>query len=101
MTVEIKQTVDNALFARKDVEFVIHHVGKNTPSRVEARQMLSTEVGTKTENVVIDHMESAYGMPATKGTARVYQSADAARATERKHLLKRNNLFQEKKEASE
>ncbi len=101
MNIEITEQVDNALFARKDVKFVLRHPGVTTPPRNEVRQLVAAEVGTKTENVVIDHMESATGMAATRGIARAYANADAARAVERKHHLKRNNLWQDKKKADD
>lgn len=101
MDLEITQNNDNALFGRKDVKFLIRHAGETTPTRVAVRQLVASEIGTKTENVVIDHMESATGFAATRGVARAYQSADLARKSERQHFLKRNNLFQEKKEAEE
>ncbi len=97
MDIEITKQLDNALFARKDVAFVIKHDGEATPNRVQVRQLVAGEIGAKTENVVIDHMESATGRSATRGVARAYTSADAARKQERVHFLKRNNLFQEKK----
>jgi ribosomal protein S24E len=99
MDLEITQNLDDALFGRKDVKFVLRHTGETTPTRVQVRQLVATEIGTKTENVVIDHMESATGFAATRGVARAYQNADLARKQEREHFLKRNNLFQEKKEA--
>ncbi len=98
MDLEITEQVDNALFGRKDVTFVIRHAGDTTPSRVQVRQLVAGELGAKTENIVIDHMESATGMAATRGVARAYQSAELARNSERKHLLKRNNLWKEKKD---
>ncbi|MGB1586749.1 MAG: 30S ribosomal protein S24e [Thermoplasmatota archaeon] len=101
MDLEITQNNENALFGRKDVKFLIRHTGETTPTRVQVRQLVATEIGTKTENVVIDHMESATGFAATRGVARAYQSADLARKSERVHFLKRNNLFQEKKEGDE
>lgn len=101
MSVEITQQKDNALFERKDVRFMLKHAGEATPSRVQMRQLVAGELGAKTENVVIDHMESATGMGATRGVARVYKSIDAARKAERVHFLKRNNLFQEKKKEGE
>ncbi len=97
MDIEITKQLDNGLYSRKDVEFVIKHDGDSTPNRVQVRQLVAAEIGSKTENVVIDHMESATGMAATRGVARAYKDADAARSQERVHLLKRNNLFQEKK----
>ncbi len=97
MKIEIKNNTENALFSRKDITFLLHHEGAQTPSRVELRQLLAAEVGTKTENVVVDGMDTATGMAATRGVARVYANADAARKVERVHLLKRNNLFKEAK----
>ena len=101
MDLEITTQVDNALFARKDVKFMLRHAGETTPSRVQVRQLVAAQIGTKTDNVVIDHMESATGMAATRGVARAYKDADAARKAEREHLLKRNNLFVEKKAKGE
>ncbi|MEA3190485.1 MAG: small subunit ribosomal protein S24e [Thermoplasmata archaeon] len=101
MELKITEAKENALLARKEVKFALRHDGETTPSRTQVRQLVASELGTKTENVVIDSMESSYGMGATTGTARAYKSADAARATERVHMLKRNALYVEpkKKEA--
>lgn len=102
MEVKIQDQTDNKLFGRKDVRFMLAHEGEATPSRVAVRQLVASELGTKTEHIVIDHMESATGMGKTRGLARAYPSADAARAQERTHLLKRNNLYkEEKKEGAE
>jgi len=60
------------------------------------RQLVAAQVGTKTENVVIDSMDTEYGIGRTHGTARAYKSPDEARKTERVHLLKRNALYVEK-----
>jgi small subunit ribosomal protein S24e len=96
MDVKITQQKDNALMARKDIAFQVGHAGETTPSRTQVRQLVAAQVGTKTENVVIDSMETEYGIGRTKGTARAYKSPDEARKTERVHLLKRNALYIEK-----
>jgi small subunit ribosomal protein S24e len=96
MEIKIVSNKENALMGRKEIVFTLRHEGETTPSRVQVRQMLASEVGSKTENVVIDSMESEYGLGQTHGTARAYKSADEARKTERVHLLKRNALYVEK-----
>jgi len=96
MELKITQKKDNAILARQEIAFSLSHAGETTPSRTQVRQLVASELGTKTENVVIDEMHSSYGLGATKGSARAYKSADAARATERVHLLKRNQLYIEK-----
>jgi small subunit ribosomal protein S24e len=96
MDVKITQQKDNALMARKDIRFQVAHAGETTPSRTQVRQLVAAQVGTKTENVVIETMETEYGIGRTAGIARAYKSSDEARKTERTHLLKRNALFVEK-----
>ncbi|MDQ1446904.1 MAG: small subunit ribosomal protein S24e [Acidimicrobiaceae bacterium] len=96
MDIKIVSNKENALMGRKEIVFTLRHEGETTPSRVQVRQLLASEVGSKTENVVIDSMESEYGRGWTSGTARAYKSADEARKTERVHLLKRNSLYVEK-----
>lgn len=96
MELKIVSNKENALMGRKEIAFLLRHDGETTPSRVQVRQLLASEVGSKTENVVIDAMESEYGRGQTRGTARAYRSADEARKTERTHFLKRNSLYVEK-----
>lgn len=92
MSIEITSVVDNALFGRKDIRFVLRHDGKTTPSRKEMRELVAGEVGAKASLVVIDHMESASGMAATRGVARAYKDIAQAQRLERVHLLKRNAI---------
>jgi small subunit ribosomal protein S24e len=101
MDVKITQQKDNALMARKDIMFKVTHEGETTPSRTQVRQLVAAQVGTKTENVVIDTMETEYGIGRTAGIARAYKTADDARKTERTHLLKRNALYVEKAKKGE
>ena len=101
MDLKIESTKENQLFARRDVTFRLTHDGETTPSRVQVRQLVASELGTKTENVVIDHMASEYGRGATVGVARAYKSAEEARKTERIHLLKRNSIYVEKAKKGE
>lgn len=96
MDVKITQQKDNALMARKDIRFAVAHPGETTPSRAQVRQLVAAQVGTKTENVVIESMETEYGIGRSSGIARAYKSPDEARKTERVHLLKRNALYVEK-----
>ncbi len=96
MEIKIESQKENALMGRKEITFTLRHDGETTPSRVQVRQLVASEIGTKTENVVVDHMASEYGLGQTRGSARAYKSAESARSTERVHLLKRNQLHIEK-----
>lgn len=101
MEIKIESQKENALMGRKEITFSLRHDGETTPSRVQVRQLVAGEIGTKTENIVVDQMASEYGLGSTRGTARAYKSAEAARATERVHLLKRNQLHIEKPKKAE
>lgn len=96
MDLKITKNKDNQLMGRKDISFQLAHAGETTPSRTQVRQLVAAEVGTKTENVVIESMETEYGIGRTHGVARAYKSPDEARKTERVHFLKRNALYVEK-----
>jgi ribosomal protein S24E len=96
MDINIESSKENPLMDRRDIVFTLRHPGETTPSRVQVRQLLAGQIGTKTENVVIDAMESEYGRGATRGVARAYKTPEAARSTERVHFLKRNQLYIEK-----
>ena len=92
MDIQIRENKENALLDRREIAFSLRHDGETTPSRVQVRQLIASQIGTKTENVVVESMESEYGRGASRGTARAYKSADAVRATERVHFLKRNQI---------
>jgi small subunit ribosomal protein S24e len=96
MDIQIKENRENALLDRREIAFSLTHDGETTPSRVQVRQLLASQLGTKTENVVIDHMEGEYGRGRSTGVARAYKTVEAARKTERTNLLKRNQLYVEK-----
>ena len=96
MEIKIQQNKENALLDRREIVFSLRHDGETTPSRVQVRQLIASQIGTKTENVVVESMQTEYGRGATQGIARAYKTADAARGTERTHFLKRNALYIEK-----
>ena len=96
MEIQIQENKENALLDRREILFTLRHDGETTPSRVQVRQLLASQIGTRTENVVIESMQSEYGRGASRGVARAYKTVDAARGTERAHLLKRNQLYIEK-----
>lgn len=98
MSIEITQNVENALFDRKDVKFVLRHTGETTPSRNTMRDLIAAELGAKSSAVIVDHMESATGMAATRGVARVYKSLEEAQKHERKHFITRNTKKAEEAE---
>lgn len=97
--IEILQKKENMLLKRTEIRFKLTHPKEKTPQRGAVRDKLAAQLGGKREGVIIAHMNSRYGSPDTFGYAKIYESADAAKKMEAKHLLKRHGLVEEKKAA--
>jgi small subunit ribosomal protein S24e len=101
MEIEIKEKRDNPLLDRTDVWFVVRHDGEKTPQRDRVKSELAKAVGAKADVTVIDHIESEYGISASRGYAKVYKTVEKARYHERRYIQKRNNLLVEEKKKEE
>ncbi|MDR1404476.1 MAG: 30S ribosomal protein S24e [Candidatus Methanoplasma sp.] len=92
MKIEITNQKENPLQKRKEVYFTIDHVGETTPGRNAVAEDIAKKTKSKRECVVVDNVESVYGIGKSEGYAKVYESKTAALSYERKHLLKRNGI---------
>lgn len=99
MDIETVRKQDNPLLKRTELEFVVHHLGENTPTRDKVRELVASTLKGKKENVVVDRLNSEFGRASTKGYAKLYENADAAKAAEPEHLLVRNGIVKKKEEA--
>jgi len=92
--VEIRILEDkaNPLMKRHEVRFEVAHATAATPSRDAVRGELSKLVQAPKDRVIIERMHARYGTAVTRGDAMVYESADAAKAIVRGHILVRNGL---------
>jgi len=97
MEIEVVSRKDNPLLGRIEIQFKISHGKDRTPTRDDIRNELATMVNSKKDRVVIDHMNSVFGKAETVGYAKIYEKKETAQKIERKHTLKRNKLFDEKK----
>lgn len=92
MDVKILDDRANPLLKRHEVRFEVAHATRATPSREEVRGELSKLVHAPKERVIVERMVARYGTAVTRGEALVYESVDAAKLTERAHILVRNRL---------
>jgi len=92
MEIEILEDKENRLLKRREIRFKITHENEPTPKRGEVISQLVTEIGTSKDKMVIDYMKAEFGLPQSKGYAKVYKSKEDALYFERKHILKRNKL---------
>jgi len=90
--VRILEDKSNPLMKRHEVRFEVAHATAATPSRDAVRGELSKLVNAPKERVIIERMNARYGTAVTRGDAMVYDTAEAAKAIVRSHILVRNGL---------
>lgn len=101
MEIEITEKKNNPFFKRTEVHFIISHENQGTPNQAIIRNELASELNAKKENIIIESIDSSFGIQQTKGYAKVYSSRKEAESIERKHLLKRNRAQEKKPEKKE
>lgn len=92
MKMEITQKKENPLQHRTEVCFEIDHVGESTPGRNAVAEEIAKKMKSKRDCVVVDSIDSVYGIGKSKGYAKVYDSKKCALAFESEYLLKRNGI---------
>jgi len=92
MEIKILEDRANPLMKRHEVRFEVAHATAATPNRDAVRGELSKLVKAPKDRVIIERMNARYGTAVTRGDAVVYDSADAAKAIVRAHILVRNGL---------
>ncbi|MCK9322691.1 MAG: 30S ribosomal protein S24e [Candidatus Methanomethylophilaceae archaeon] len=95
MKMEIVSKKENPLQQRVEIEFTLEHLGESTPVRNAVAEEIAKKFKTKRECVVVDTIESVYGIGKSKGYAKVYDSKKCALAIENEYLLKRNGILAE------
>ena len=101
MEVEIISKKENPIFGRMELNFKVSHPKEVTPKRKDVRDEIATQLKVQKDRIVIDNMKPEFGKPETLGYAKIYKTKDDAVRVESEVILKRNNLFEEKKEKGE
>ncbi len=104
MEIEIDSKKSNPLFNRTEVRFTIIHTGEGTPNREIIRSELAEKLNAKKENIIVNNINSSFGIQRSTGYAKIYTSPKKSEELERKYILKRNKATgkqQKKKEESE
>ena len=90
MKMEITNQRENALQSRTEVCFIVDHARECTPGRTAVAEDLAKQFNTKRELVIVDDLNSMYGVGKTKGYAKIYKSVDDVKKYEPEYLQKRN-----------
>lgn len=101
MDIEIQTQTKNPLLNRTDVHFKVLHTGEQTPKRELVRSELAEKLKVKKDQVIIDNMQSHFGISHTQGYAKIYKNTKEAQEYERRHILKRNHAAPAKEKAKE
>ena len=92
MEIKILEDRANPLMKRHELRFEVAHATAATPSRDAVRGELSKLVQAPKDRVIIERMDARYGTAVTRGDAVIYETAEAAKAIVREHILVRNGL---------
>ena len=92
MEIKIIEDRANPLLKRHEYRFEVEHATAATPTRDAVRDALSKLMRAPKDRVIIERMRARYGTAVTRGDALVYENAEAAKSTERAHILVRNGL---------
>ncbi len=92
MKMEITNQRENTLQSRTEVCFVVDHARESTPGRNAVAEDLAKQFNTKRELVIVDELNSKYGVGKTQGYAKIYKSADDVKKYEPEYLQKRNGI---------
>jgi small subunit ribosomal protein S24e len=88
MDVKIESDKRNELLSRREVQFILTYDGA-TPSRMQIIGKLCALLNVKEPSVVLDTLHSSFGKTEINGSARVYDTEDAKKKTERPYLSAR------------
>lgn len=92
MEIKVLEEKANPLLKRREFSFEISHATAATPKREEVRAEFAKVARAPKDRVIIERMRARFGTATTRGEAMVYESAEAAKAIVREHILVRNGL---------
>jgi len=79
----------NRVIGRLEIEGIITHMNRGTPSRKAVRSLIASLYGRDEDLVVIKQIKSEYGMGRSRVRANIYDSVERLRLFEPEYLLRR------------
>jgi small subunit ribosomal protein S24e len=98
MKIDIIEKNENKLLERTEINVKVDHVGQPVPKREEFLSKLAALLNKERNQVVLIKLEAKYGEGKSTALVHVYETAERAIAVEKKFLLKRSGIIQEKAE---
>jgi len=99
MNIKIEQKIQEPLFERTKVNFIVSFEGPIPPKK-EIKQALAGALAESAENIIIYPLRTYTGMHMLKGSASIYPNQQIMKKYEPKYVLVRNGVIakEEKKE---
>lgn len=94
MEIKITSNTRNELLSRSEVAFTANYEGA-TPSRMDIGAKIAALMNAPVENLVLSPLQSRFGVRAVQGVARIYDTEEALKATERSFLIARGQKKEE------
>ena len=94
MEIKINSNTRNELLSRSEIAFTATYEGA-TPSRMDIGAKIAALQNVPIENLILSPLQSRFGLRAVQGVARIYDSAEALKATERADLVARGQKKEE------
>ncbi|HJJ65368.1 MAG TPA: 30S ribosomal protein S24e [Methanocorpusculum sp.] len=94
MEIKINSNTRNELLSRSEIAFTATYEGA-TPSRMDIGAKIAALQNVPIENLILSPLQSRFGLRAVQGVARIYDSAEALKATERAYLVARGQKKEE------
>ena len=94
MEIKINSNTRNELLSRSEIAFTATYEGA-TPSRMDIGAKIAALQNVPIENLILSPLQSRFGLRAGQGVARIYDSAEALKATERAYLVARGQKKEE------
>ncbi|MDR0439113.1 MAG: 30S ribosomal protein S24e [Methanocalculaceae archaeon] len=90
MSIEIKITsnIRNELLSRNEVAFTATYDGA-TPARADIGAKIAVMQNVPIENLILSPLRGRFGTKTVIGVARIYDSPEVLKATEREYLITR------------
>ena len=88
MDVSITSDTRNELLSRREIRFTIQYDGA-TPSRLQIIGKLCALLNVKEQQITLDTLATRFGKTELTGEARIYDSEEGRKKTERAHLMER------------
>lgn len=94
MEIKINSNTRNELLSRSEIAFTATYEGA-TPSRMDIGAKIAALQNVPVENLILSPLQSRFGLRAVQGVARIYDSEEALKATERAYLVARGQKKEE------